>query len=707
MASPNKQKRIYEFGPFRADASERLVLRNGEAVPLTPKAFDTLLFLLENHGRLIEKGELLRAVWPDTSVEEGIVAVNVSALRKALGDEDNGKGYVETVPRRGYRFIASVRETDAVDTGEAGMKQKRSRRSLYWVAGSSAVLLVAVLASTRFPRPEVEAPRIIPLTTYPGSEESPSFSPDGSQFAFSWNGERQDNFDIYIRLVRGGPPVRLTTDPAPDTRPLWSPDGNWIAFERDGSLMLVSPLGGVERKLLDFDARNAVMPTDFTWARDSRSLAVSLGHAGIYRVWLDTLEKQRLTTPPESDFGDSSPAFTQDGQSLVFARLPTASSTDIYVQSLGGKPSPLLTGASRISNVVMIPNSQEIIYEIGGLGLATRRRQPMGQNSRLWRMSIDTPVKPEPLAGIAEGAGAPAIFRAANGKMSLAFEKRLFDVNIWFMPLEGTQTPRPLINSTRIDSNPQFSPDGQRIAFSSDRSGSLEIWVCKSDGSKATQLTNFGADMVYAPQWSSDGRKIAFAVLSHGNRDVYYIDADGGVAKRLTSESSEEGRPSWSQDGKWIYFYSNRSGTQQIWKRALADGQTLQVTRGGGHEAFESPDGKLVIYTRPGVSGLWTVPVGNQVGESAETKLLDRAQNSTWAVTKAGVYFVDFESNFKSGRPLCLYRFSTRSVQQVASIQGEIGRITPSLSVANDGSSILWAQIDRAESDLMLVENFR
>jgi Tol biopolymer transport system component len=416
-------------------------------------------------------------------------------------------------------------------------------------------------------------------------------------------------------------------------------------------MMLVSPLGCAERKLVDFDANDAT-PTDFTWARDGRSLAVSLGRAGIYRIWLDTLEKERLTTPSGSDFGDSSPAFTPDGRSLVFARLPTASSTDIYLQPIGGKPSPLLKGAPRISGVVMVPNSQEILYEMGGLGLATRRQRPMGQNSRLWRMPIDGRASPEPLAGLPEGAGAPAIFQSANGKMFLAFEKRVFDVNIWFMALEGAHAPHPLINSTRIDSNPQFSPDGQRIAFTSDRSGSLEIWVCKSDGTNATQLTYFGTDMVHAPRWSPDGRRIAFSVLSHGNRD---------------------GRPSWSQDGKWIYFYSNRSGTQQVWKRSLADGRTLQVTRGGGHEAFESPDGKVVIYTRPDVPGLWTVPVGGQTGDVAETKLLDHARQSTWAVTKDGVYFVDFEKDFKSGRPLYFYRFSTRSVHHIASIQGEIG----------------------------------
>src|SRR5262249_32657343 len=103
-------KHIYEFGPFRMDAAEHLLLRDGESVPLTPKAFDLLLALVERHGHLFEKEELLKKVWPDTFVEETNLTSNISQLRKALGDGENGHRYIETMPKRGYRFVASVRE---------------------------------------------------------------------------------------------------------------------------------------------------------------------------------------------------------------------------------------------------------------------------------------------------------------------------------------------------------------------------------------------------------------------------------------------------------------------------------------------------------------------------------------------------------------------------------------------------------------------
>ncbi len=116
----HKINHLYEFGLFRLDAGERLLLRDGESVPLTPKAFDLLLALVERHGRLTEKNELLKLVWPDTFVEEANLSYNISLIRKALGDGENGQKLIETVPKRGYRFVAVVREIRDESASEPG-----------------------------------------------------------------------------------------------------------------------------------------------------------------------------------------------------------------------------------------------------------------------------------------------------------------------------------------------------------------------------------------------------------------------------------------------------------------------------------------------------------------------------------------------------------------------------------------------------------
>src|SRR5262245_63444816 len=117
----HQPKQIYEFGPYRLDSTERLLMRDGEVVPLQPKVFDLLLALVERHGRLLEKDELMKLVWPDAIVEEANLANNISILRKTLSE--NGERFIETAPKRGYRFVAVVKEVSANGAEPEGIKQ--------------------------------------------------------------------------------------------------------------------------------------------------------------------------------------------------------------------------------------------------------------------------------------------------------------------------------------------------------------------------------------------------------------------------------------------------------------------------------------------------------------------------------------------------------------------------------------------------------
>jgi len=254
-------KHFYEFGPFRLDATERLLLRDGQHVPLTPKAFGTLLALVENGGHVIDKDELIKKVWPDTFVEEVNLAKNVSCLRKILGGAQSEQ-YIETIPKRGYRFVAGVKEVWEEDTPSFVSEQgsipfsrpgKRERKNgarakaevnrksslglglmgslnptapgtdstpglpiaKYWkwplaLLALSLVVILAVWAVVW--RPAVKAPsnplKIIPLTSFPGNEDQAAFSPDGNQVAFVWNGEQEDNSDIYVKLLGAETPLR-------------------------------------------------------------------------------------------------------------------------------------------------------------------------------------------------------------------------------------------------------------------------------------------------------------------------------------------------------------------------------------------------------------------------------------------------------------------------------------------------------------------
>jgi Tol biopolymer transport system component len=543
------------------------------------------------------------------------------------------------------------------------------------------------------------------LTSYQGNAEFPSFSPDGSQVAFSWNGEKQDNYDIYVKLVDGGTPLRLTTDAAVDTAPQWSPDGRWIAFVRadvrmrSGALHLISPIGGPERKVVDRVSGPA------SWMPDSKSLLITRGPEagepqGIFMITIGTGEVRRLTTAPGSG-RDVFPSVSPDGHILAFSRT-NSSRFDLYVTPLSGGAVRRLTNDARFIYGLVWLDNREIVFS---------SNMPDGQI--LQRVPSDGRSAARPVEGVQGQAIYPAISHTAKGPARLGYTRYTSDYNIWRAEIaisdNGTARiltpPGPVIASTRNDFSAQYSPDGKRMVFTSNRIGATEVWMASSDGTNPVQLTTF-RQSVFAglPRWSPDGRQIVFEALTGGNGDIYVISADGGVPKRLTADPSDESRASWSQDGRWIYFRSNRSGKDQIWKIPATEPYkpAVQITRNGGWEGVESWDGKLLYFVNPAVDeALWSIPVGG--GE--ESRVLPSVTAEYWSVAEKGIYFV--ESKAAGMRSMQFFDSGTRKITPLFNIMKPLLQTAPGLTVTRDGRWIAWDQADLEQSDLMLLENFR
>jgi Tol biopolymer transport system component len=312
---------------------------------------------------------------------------------------------------------------------------------------------------------------------------------------------------------------------------------------------------------------------------------------------------------------------------------------------------------------------------------------------------------PERLAVGGENAANPTISRRGN---RLAYEQRLQDANIWQIEVptstHPSRSPAKLIASTRHEAGPQFSPDGSRIAFHSDRTGSFEIWVCDFAGSNLVQLTSFGGPIVGTPRWSPDDRRIAFDVGARGQSDIYVADVDRGSPRRVTGEGSSW-VPSWSKDGRWIYFASNRSGRSEVWKVPAAGGRAVQVTKRGGFAAFESNDGKFVYYSKGiDIDGLWRVAVNGS--EEAPVLAFPKAGFwGYWALVDKGIYFVNTDARPQPA--LEFLSFVGPPVVHVAGLDGKAVAFEPGLAVSPDGRRILYTQEDQRSSDFMLVDNFR
>jgi len=541
--------------------------------------------------------------------------------------------------------------------------------------------------------------RIIPFTTFSGAADQPAFSPDGNQIAFTWDGGNGGNPDIYVKLIGAGAPLRLTTDPAEDLSPAWSPDGRYLAFLRrsasENGVFIAPALGGAERKL----GKTEPNLSRLAWSPDGKFLALvdrpsPQDRDSIFLLSVEDGEKQRLTLPPESS-GDISPAFSPDGETLAFIRSNSLTSEDLYlISTRGGEVRRLTADERRIHSLAWTADGSEIVFSSN-----------RGGGFSLWRVAVSGGT-PGRVAVPGQDAYSPAISRQGN---RLAYNVSFLDSNIWRIDRSSAggrqNSPTKLISSTRQDHSPQCSPDGKKIVFVSDRTGSDEIWVCESDGAHPAQLTFFDGPTTGTPRWSPDGQQIVFDARPAGNADIYVISAEGGKPRPLTLEPSHEVMPSWSRDGRWIYFCSNRSGAFQSWKMPAGGGPAIQVTKQGGFEAVESPDGQLLYYTKGrGPGGIWQGPVAG--GEESQVpELLSAGYWRYWAVLDRGIYFL---APVASARPaIKFFSFATRRVMPLGVLERDPLQGPPGLTASPDGRWVLYAQADQSISDIMLVENFR
>jgi Tol biopolymer transport system component len=249
----------------------------------------------------------------------------------------------------------------------------------------------------------------------------------------------------------------------------------------------------------------------------------------------------------------------------------------------------------------------------------------------------------------------------------------------------------------------EISPDGTRIVFVSDRSGSDEIYVCNADGSNLLQLTRLGSTRTPGlPRWSPDGRKIIFNSVLRGQTSIFVIPSDGGTPRPLTDQTSENLNPSWSHDGNWIYFTSNRSGDWQIWKMTNQGEQAFQLTRQGGFEAFESVDGKFIYYANTASEpDIWKMRLQDGQ-ETALSPPVHLQQYPGWALTSKGILFVHEGPTMHP--VLRFIDFANAQVKDVAPLSKQPWPLW--ISASGDGRVVMHQQVDMAVSNIMSLENF-
>ncbi|HYO80994.1 MAG TPA: winged helix-turn-helix domain-containing protein [Bryobacteraceae bacterium] len=727
MVGDTHQRQSYRFGAYEVTPHSRELRKAGTRIKLHEQPFAVLLALLEKPGELVSREDLRRRLWPADTVVDFDKGLNtaVNNVRQALRDSAAAPRYIETIPRHGYRFIADVEKVEAPgglgarpDTIEQPVPvpgQARSARLrdplLAGTAAAAMIVLLLIMAGRRggTERSDSNSVTFVPLTSYPGIEQAPSFSPDGSQVAFERRRTSSVDFDICVQVVGAPESVDVAATPANEISPAWSPDGSAIAYLRSSSdtrmdLMLVPPTGGEPRKLT-----NIRYPSDnelrfrsdlLTWTADGSAVvfpdADVSNQASLWRVNARSGQRERITFA-ESRASHSVPRFSEDGRWLAFQQQGGQHYAQVYAVRLSAAGLPAAAPIPVVHAVHASP--------LGWIGsdLLVLVRSNTRYTIQRWSGSPKLHIlKLSNAGGHGVRFGSGALTR--DGRR-FALTLSTTDTDIWHMDLSESGEGRnlkPLIESTYLDLSVDYSHDGSRILFKSTRSGGHEAWMAAADGSNLRQITQ--ANGLGDPRLSPDGKQIVFDRGEDGNGDIFVADVETGVMRRITNHPATDGNARWSRDGHWIYFNSDRTGRQEIWKVRPSGQDAVQVTQNGGFNGFESHDRKHLYYGKEsdGEGYVWRMPLRG----GPEERLFPALINWTsLALGSRRLYFLRHSppSPRGHGSTIYSYDFASERIRKVADVGATIYTLSPS----PDEQRLIFGRANPPRSDLVLAEGLR
>jgi Tol biopolymer transport system component/DNA-binding winged helix-turn-helix (wHTH) protein len=590
-------KHSYRFGDFTVDAEQRVLLLNSNPLPLAPKVFDTLLILVDKSGRIVEKKELMSQLWPDTFVEESNLTFNIKQLRKVIGDDARQPRFIETVPRRGYRFIAEVKQdvesnadkNEILPAAPASIlpATKRSYLSLaaLTVLLAGSILIAWFLSQRRTTRLELSAPILSALFKSEKFSNTGHYyaviSPDGKYVAYTREIEGRQN--IWLRQLETSENIQIVPPSDYHYSGLTiSHGGNSLYFVRKNEteqtpteVCRVMTFGGTPVKIIENSEGWISLSPDDQQISFVRCKYEDDAFCSLYVVGADGKgERKLLSRPRPIRIGDSQ--FSPDGKSIAFATGQSWSGGNNFQVMRIDLASGVETEVSskrffNIKNLKWLPDGQSLLLTA---------KENLDGRLRIWQLSTVT-GEARALTNDAADYVDISLDRTAS-KMVATQASNSFRLHL--TPTSDVKNPRTLTAARRF----AFAPDG-KIIYSGDDGN---IWTINADGGEQRQLTNSSLTDFW-PRVSPDGKHIFFASNRTGSNQVWRMNIDGSNQIQITTR--EGGYPQFvAPDGKWLYFHSGLR--QTLWRVSTEGSEEGQLSEEVVFSPAFSSDGKFVAY---------------------------------------------------------------------------------------------------------------